>query len=88
MDQPTFLALLLFPDETREPVSILLPVVSARPAVLLHASTTFEGVQAVDVFRLADASSWPEAAAYLYEKTVPGTVRDASTVEQVLTPDD
>ncbi|MDR6971558.1 hypothetical protein [Leifsonia shinshuensis] len=88
MAEPTFLALFLFPEEDRDPFSIRLPVISDRPAEMLRASTTFEGVRAVDVFRLADASSWPEAAAYLYQETVPGTVRDDASVEQVLTPDD
>jgi hypothetical protein len=55
---------------------------------MLRSSATFEGAQAVEVFRLADASSWPEVAAFLYEETLPGTVKDGVAVEQVSMPDD
>ena len=55
---------------------------------MIRAASAFEGAAAVDVFRLVDASAWPEAAAYLYEGTVPGTLADGDGVEQVPTPDD
>ncbi|MGO4536111.1 hypothetical protein [Leifsonia sp. 2MCAF36] len=88
MNEQTFLALLLYPDESREAFSVLLPLEGTRPPGLLRTSATFEGARAVEVFRLADASSWPEAAAYVYEETLPGTVRDGVAVEQVPMPDD
>ena len=84
----TFLALLLYPDESRDAFSVRLPMEGSRPPGLLRASATFEGARAVEVFRLADASSWPEVAAFLYEETLPGTVKDGVAVEQVSTPDD
>jgi len=55
---------------------------------VIRAAAAFEGAAAVDVFRLVDASAWPEAAAYLYEGTEPGTVADGDGVRQVSTPDD
>ena len=88
MSEPTFLALLLYADETRDAFSVRLPVVGARPPVLLRTSAVFEGAQAVEVFRLADASSWPDVAAFLYEETLPGTVKDGAAIEQVPMPDD
>ncbi len=88
MSEPTFLALLLYPDESRDAFSVRLPMQGSRPPNILRTSATFEGAQAVEVFRLADASSWPECAAFLYEETLPGTVKDGSMVEQVPTPDD
>ena len=86
--EKTFLALLLYPDDSRDAFSVRLPLVGARPPGLLRTSATFEGARAVEVFRLADASSWPEIAAFLYEETLPGTVKDGGMVEQVLMPDD
>ena len=88
MSEQTFLALLLYPDESRDAFSVRLRLEGARPPALLRTSATFEGAQAVEVFRLADASSWPEVAAFLYEETLPGTVKDGGAVEQVSLPDD
>ncbi|WP_158864154.1 hypothetical protein [Leifsonia sp. AG29] len=88
MDDNTFLAILIFPDEQREAFSLRLPLLGPRPPGLLRTAATFEGAAAVDVFRLADAGSWPVAAAYLYQESVPGTLRDGAEVEQVATPDD
>lgn len=84
----SFVAVFLYPDESVESFSRRLPIVGARPPAVIRAAAAFEGAAAVDVFRLADASAWPEAAAYLYEGTVPGTVEDGEGVEQVTTPDD
>lgn len=84
----TFVAVLLYPDDSAESVSRRLPIVGAGPPAVIRAASAFEGAAAVDVFRLVDASAWPEAAAYLYEGTVPGTLADGDGVEQVSTPDD
>jgi len=88
MSDQTFLALLLYPDEARDAFSVRLPLQGARPPAMLRTSATFEGARAVEVFRLADAGSWPDAAAFLYEETLPGTVKDGVAVEQVPMPDD
>ena len=84
----SFVAVFLYPDESAPSVSRRLPIVGAGPPAVIRAAAAFEGVAAVDVFRLVDASAWPEAAAYLYEGTVPGTVEDGEGVEQMSTPDD
>ncbi|MEY9950971.1 hypothetical protein [Leifsonia sp. EB34] len=84
----TFVAVFLYPDDSAEGVSRRLPIVGAGPPAVIRAASAFEGAAAVDVFRLVDASAWPEAAAYLYEGTVPGTLADDDGVEQVSTPDD
>ncbi|MFE4951958.1 hypothetical protein ACFQ9V_17790 [Leifsonia sp. NPDC056665] len=84
----TFVAVLLYPEDSAESLSRRLPIVGAGPPAVIRAAAAFEGAAAVDVFRLVDASAWPEAAAYLYEGTVPGTVEDGDGVEQVTTPDD
>ena len=84
----SFVAVFLYPDESAPSVSRRLPVVGAGPPAVIRSAAAFEGAAAVDVFRLVDASAWPEAAAYLYEGTVPGTVADDDGVEQVPTPDD
>lgn len=88
MDGPTFLALLLFPDESRDPFSVRLPRLGDAPPVVLRTAATFEGARAMNVYRLADASAWPEVAAFVYQETVPGTVGEGEVVEQVSTPDD
>jgi hypothetical protein len=89
MDQAeTFLALFLYADESRDPFSVRLPRLGRTPPRMLRAATTFEGAVAVDLYRLADESSWPDAAAFLYAETVPGVVGDGADVEQVPTPDD
>ncbi|MEN2739209.1 hypothetical protein ABCS02_15570 [Microbacterium sp. X-17] len=84
----TFVAVFLYPDDSAESVSRRLPIVGAGPPAVIRAASAFEGAAAVDVFRLVDASAWPEAAAYLYAGTEPGTVADGDGVEQVSTPDD
>lgn len=86
----SFVAVFLYPDDSRESFSKRLPAVGAAPPALIRAAAAFEGAAAVDVFRLVDASAWPEAAAYLYAETVPGTLADADGdgVEQVPTPND
>ena len=84
----TFVAVFLYPEDSAESISKRLPIVGAGPPAVIRAAAAFEGAAAVDVFRLVDASAWPEAAAYLYEGTVPGTVEDGDGVEQVTTPDD
>ncbi|MGH1523477.1 hypothetical protein ACRAWC_05180 [Leifsonia sp. L25] len=84
----SFVAVFLYPGESRESTSRRLPIVGAGPPAVIRAASMFEGAAAVDVFRLVDASAWPEAAAYLYEGTVPGTLEDGDGVEQVTTPDD
>jgi hypothetical protein len=86
--QASFVAVFLYPDESAPSFSRQLPVVGAGPPALIRSSAAFEGAAAVDVFRLVDASAWPEAAAYLYEGTEPGTLADGDGVEQVSTPDD
>lgn len=83
-----FVAVLLYPEDSAESISRRLPIVGAGPPAVIRAAAAFEGAAAVDVFRLVDASAWPEAAAYLYEGTVPGTLEDGDGVEQVSTPDD
>jgi hypothetical protein len=88
MSDSTFLALLLYPDDSRDAFSVRLPLEGARPPAMLRTSAIFEGARAVEVFRLADASSWPDVAAFLYEQTEPGTMRDGLTIEQVPMPDD
>ncbi|SDH70125.1 hypothetical protein SAMN04515691_0285 [Leifsonia sp. 98AMF] len=88
MSAETYRALFLHPDEDEDDFSAQLPVVSAAPPALIRAATTYAGAQAVAVYRLAEASAWPEAAAFLYEKTIPGTVPDGEQLEQVETPDD
>ena len=88
MDEQSFLAVLLFPDGARDEFSVRIPLLGPRPPGLLHTATTFEGAEAIDVFRLADAGAWPTAAAYLYEQTIPGTVRDGAGIEQIALPDD
>lgn len=88
MDEPSFLALLLYPDEARDAFSVRLPMMGVRPPAILRTSATFEGVQAVEVFRLADASSWPDVAAFLHQETLPGTAGDGMAIEQVTMPDD
>ncbi|WP_431247142.1 hypothetical protein [Leifsonia xyli] len=55
---------------------------------MIRAATTYAGARAVAVYRLAEASAWPEAAAFLYQETVPGTIRDGQQLEQVAMPDD
>lgn len=84
----TFVAVFLYPEASAESFSKRLPVVGAGPPAVIRAAAAFEGAAAVDVFRLVDASAWPEAAAYLYAETLPGTVADADGVEQVTTPND
>ncbi|SEA40608.1 hypothetical protein [Leifsonia sp. 21MFCrub1.1] len=88
MSAGTYRALFLHPDEDEDDFSAQLPVLSETPPALIRAATTFAGAQAVAVYRLAEASSWPEAAAFLYEKTVPGTMPGGARLEQVATPDD
>lgn len=86
----TFVAVFLYPDERRDSFSKRLPVVGDGPPAVIRASAAFEGAAAVDVFRLVDASAWPEAAAYMYAETVPGTFGDGGDddVQQLTTPDD
>ncbi len=86
--QQTFVAVFLYPEETGESVSKRLPIVGAGPPAVIRAAAAFEGAAAVDVFRLVDASAWPEAAAYLYAETVPRTLADDDVVQQFSTPDD
>ena len=86
--QATFVAVFLYPGESVDSFSKRLPIVGAGPPAVIRAAAAFEGAAAVDVFRLVDASAWPEAAAYLYEGTEPGTVADGDGVSQVSTPDD
>ena len=88
--QESFVAVFLYPEETSGSVSKRLPVVGAVPPAELRAAAAFEGAAAVDVFRLVDASAWPEAAAYLYAETVPRTLADGDgdLVQQLSTPDD
>lgn len=84
----SFVAVFLYPDERRESFSERLPVVGGGPPAVIRTAATFEGAAAVDVFRLADASAWPEAAAYMYAETVPGTLADGEGVQQLATPND
>lgn len=86
----TFVAVLLYAEDSRESFSRRLPLVGAGPPAVIRAAAAFEGAAAVEVFRLVDASAWPEAAAYLYAETVPGTVADGGDdgVQQITTPDD
>lgn len=86
----SFVAVLLYPDESTASVSRRLPIVGAGPPAVIRAAAAFEGAAAVDVFRLVDASAWPEAAAYLYAETVPRTLADGDgdVVQQMPTPDD
>jgi hypothetical protein len=84
----SFVAVFLYPEESGESFSKRLPIVGAGPPAVIRAAAAFEGVAAVDVFRLVDASAWPEAAAYLYAETVPGTLADGEGVEQISTPND
>ncbi|WP_241704996.1 hypothetical protein [Leifsonia shinshuensis] len=85
----TFVAVFLYPEETSESFSKRLPIVGAGPPAVIRAAAAFEGAAAVDVFRLVDASAWPEAAAYLYSGTEPRTLADGDdVVQQISTPDD
>jgi hypothetical protein len=86
----TFVAVFLYPEESSDSFSKRLPIVGAGPPAVIRAAAAFEGAAAVDVFRLVDASAWPEAAAYMYAETVPGTFGDGGDddVEQITTPDD
>jgi hypothetical protein len=84
----SFVAVFLYPDESGDSFSKRLPVIGAGPPAVIRAAAAFEGAAAVDVFRLVDASAWPEAAAYLYAETVPGTLADGDGVQQISTPDD
>jgi hypothetical protein len=86
----SFVAVLLYPDESTASVSRRLPIVGAGPPAVIRAAAAFEGAAAVDVFRLVDASAWPEAAAYLYAETVPRTLGDGDgdVMQQIPTPND
>ncbi|WP_285117405.1 hypothetical protein [Leifsonia sp. fls2-241-R2A-40a] len=84
----TYRALFLHPEQDEDDFSALLPVMGPSPPALIRAATTFAGARAIAVYRLAEASSWPEAAAFLYQETVPGTIRDGESLEQVALPDD
>ncbi|WP_426623416.1 hypothetical protein ACPPVW_12355 [Leifsonia sp. McL0607] len=86
----SFVAVFLYSEESGESFSKRLPIEGARPPGIIRAAAAFEGAAAVDVFRLVDASAWPEAAAYLYAETVPRTLADGDgdVVQQISTPDD
>ncbi|WP_431220849.1 hypothetical protein [Leifsonia xyli] len=88
MSEKTYRALFLHPEGAHDDFSALLPLLGPAPPALIRAATTYAGARAVAVYRLAEASAWPEAAAFLYQETVPGTIRDGQQLEQIAMPDD
>lgn len=88
MGAATYRALFLHPDGDEDDFVAELPVIGLTPPALVRAATTFAGARAIAVYRLAEASAWPEAAAFLYHETVPGTLTDGRRLEQVAMPDD
>lgn len=81
-------ALFLHPEDGADDFAVTLPVVGDTPPGLLRLATTFENARAIDVYRLVERSGWPEAAAFMYEETIPGTIQDGQRIEQVIYPDD